>query len=279
MKSQENQNHFGKKQKVLGDSMEVIVSCMNKDSNLYKTMNLSTNAIIINQVKKDAFKYEKINFKGSNIKFFSMPEVGVGLSRNNGLMRAEDEILIIADEDEVFVNDYEDIIKKEYERLNDADMIVFNVRIHQNNKVSERVKKNGRVRKFNSLKYGAVTFTFKRTVFEKKRIYFSQLFGGGTQYGSGEDSLFIMDALKRKCKVYSSTKIIADVYNDSSSWFTGYNQKFFEDKGALYYSLFPNLHFIFSYAFLMRRSFVLEKFTFHEAYKLMLTGAKKFKNN
>ena len=37
--------------------------------------------------------------------------------------------------------------------------------------------------------------------------------------------------------VYSIPIKIADIYNDDSSWFTGFNEKYFLDKGALFKAL------------------------------------------
>ncbi|HGF7720410.1 TPA: hypothetical protein QFP12_002474, partial [Enterococcus faecium] len=164
---------------------------MNKDMSLFKKMNIQTNAIIINQTPDVSgnFSYKQQIFDDKTWKFYSMSEKGVGRSRNNALMRASDDIVIMADEDEVFVEGYEKIINDAYSKYPDADMIIFNVRVHQGNKIRETTKKEGKVKFYNSLKYGTVTFTFKRNGILKKNLSFSLLFGGGTQYGSGEDTL------------------------------------------------------------------------------------------
>src|SRR5699024_1649484 len=132
-----------------------------------------------------------------------------------------------------------DIIKSEYKNYPGADMILFNVRVHDNEGVREIVKKNGKIHYLNSLKYGTTQFTFKRDKIMKHNIFFSLYFGGGGRFSNGEDSIFLWDCLKADLKIYSSTKIIADIYNYDSSWFTGYNKKFFIDRGALFEALSP----------------------------------------
>lgn len=277
----ENPNHFGKKQKVQGRViiMEVLVSSMNKDMSLLEKMNIQTNAVVINQTPNisENFSYKQQVINDRTWKFYSMSEKGVGRSRNNALMRASDDIIVMADEDEVFVDGYEKIINEAYSKYPDADMIIFNVRVHQGNKIRETTKKEGKVKFYNSLKYGTVTFTFKRNSILKKNLSFSLLFGGGTRYGSGEDTLFLWSALKTKLKIYSIPITISDVYNDTSSWFEGFNKKYYVDKGALYQALGGKLSFFLILQFWLRRYDSSNNVKRIEALKYMLQGAKNFK--
>ena len=65
------------------------------------------------------------------------------------------------------------------------------------------------------------------------------MFGGGCLYGSGEDTLFIADCFRAGLTVYSHSYVLGQCAKDSSSWFTGYNGKFFYDKGAWIAATFP----------------------------------------
>lgn len=56
-----------------------------------------------------------------------MNERGVGLSRNNALMRASGDILLFADDDVVYTNDYVEKIVKCFEGNQKKDLIVFNL--------------------------------------------------------------------------------------------------------------------------------------------------------
>lgn len=261
--------------------MEVLVSSMNKDMSLFKKMNIQTNAIIINQTPDVSgnFSYKQQIFDDKTWKFYSMSEKGVGRSRNNALMRASDDIVIMADEDEVFVDDYEKIINDAYSKYPDADMIVFDVNVHDRNGIKNRVKKTGRVRFFNSLKYGTVTFTFKRENILKSNIFFSLLFGGGAKFQSGEDSIFIAEVLTKGLRVYSYKELIANVYNDESTWFKGFNEKFYFDKGALYKALGGKFSCLLILQFWLRRFTKNSNVKKFEALKYMFQGSKTFKNN
>ncbi|GGI65662.1 glycosyltransferase [Enterococcus alcedinis] len=255
--------------------MEVLVSCMNKSKDLYNEMNIQTNAIIVNQ-NNDVFSFENHTINNHRCRIFNMIEKGVGLSRNNALMRAKDDILVMADDDEVFVDGYEKIILEAYEKNPKADMIVFDVRIHEGNIINNRVKKNGRVNFFNSLKYGTVTFTFRKKSILKNNIFFSLLFGGGSKYMSGEDSIFISEVLRKGLRVYSCAEVIADVYNDESSWFTGYNAQYLIHRGALFSAINQKMSIFLIIQFALRKRKLFSEYSVRQMVCLMLKGKAEF---
>lgn len=257
--------------------IEVLLSTMHQnDLSIINKMNINTKAIIINQCDNNSF----IESENGFVKMYSFKERGIGRSRNNALMRSTAEICVLADDDMKYVENYKEIIFNAFKKNPKADVIIFNVSVFDENGKVDKVKKNGRVRIFNSLKYGAVSVAFKREKIYKKNIFFSLLFGGGAIYSAGEDSLFISDCLKKGLKIYSNTTKIADVYNYESTWFTGYNEKFFFDKGVF----FATFSKYFSYPLLLQ--YALRK---HNVYKgnmgllkainHMKNGIKMYKTN
>lgn len=258
------------------NQIEVLVATMNQgkeDLALADKMNLQTDALIINQT--DTVHFSETHVHEKHIQMYSFNERGVGLSRNNALMRAKASICMMADDDMVYVDGYEKIVTDAYVKYPDADFIVFNVRIHYQDRTEERVKKEGKVSFFNSLRYGTVTFSFKRESILKKNMSFSLLFGGGTNHGSGEDSLFIWTALKKGLKVYAVPDIIADVYNYESSWFQGYTDKFYYDKGALFKALAPRLYPLLNLQFAIRKQKAYgSKKNIRDIYRLMNKGSQ-----
>lgn len=259
-------------------NLQVLVSTMKQtDYSLIDKMNIQSDSIIINQCDKS--EYQEFKYKNNTIKFLSFNERGVGLSRNNALMRASANICLMADDDMVFVDEYKDIVINAFKNNPKADVIMFNVPIHK--KTGEtilKIKKNGRVRFVNSLKYGTVNIGFRNEVIQKKNIYFSLLFGGGARYGSGEDSLFIREILKKGLKIYSCTDVIAEIKENESTWFTGYNEKYFFDRGALFRAIGGDfLSVLLIIQFLLRK----KKLYSHEinilsALNKMIEGRKDF---
>lgn len=259
-------------------TLEVLVATMHqKDTSLVQKMNISSNVIIINQ--SDFYDYIEGHENNKLIRMLSFDERGVGKSRNNALMRTNADICVMADDDMVYVENYEKIILDEFNNNPKADVIIFTVKIIDNNGERVRKLKNKRVRFFNAFKYGAVRIAFRRESILKHNIHFSLLFGGGSKYGSGEDSIFLTDCLKNGLKIYTSSNKIADVYNYDSSWFNGYDKKFFYDKGALFEAISPKLSYLLIFQFIFRKySLYKDELKLKDAYRFMVMGLKDFRS-
>ena len=67
--------------------LQFLVSTVNEDvETLAERMNLQADAIVVNQCDRN--EYREYTHEGSRIRCYSFAERGVGLSRNNCLMRA-----------------------------------------------------------------------------------------------------------------------------------------------------------------------------------------------
>lgn len=260
-------------------NVQVLVSAMNQTNHtLLEKMNIQTDAIIINQCDKN--ELEDFKYKETSIRFLSFAERGVGLSRNNALMRATGDICLIADEDVTYAEDYEGIIVKAFRETPEADIIVFNVPSTNPKRPSYMISKKSRVRWFNCLRYGAVRIAARTERLRETSVSFSLLFGGGAKYSAGEDCLFIADCLKKGLKIYANPAVIGHVSQEESSWFEGYTNKFFEDKGALFTCLTRRWAKLLCLQFAVRhhRVYTNDK-TIKEACRLMFKGVKEIKGD
>ncbi len=212
--------------------VQVLVATMNQDDySLLEKMNIRTDAIIANQCNRNEF--EEFEWKGSNIKWISLKEKGVGLNRNNALMRATGDICLFADDDMIYVDNYEKIVKKAFKQIPNADVIIFNLV----EKVKNRyiIPKAHRINYFNYLRYGTARIAIKTKSVKLSGIYFNQCFGGGTQYCHGEDNLFLTDCLKKGLKVYAYPAYIAKLTDErESTWDNVPVEKYLKDQGKLY---------------------------------------------
>lgn len=78
--------------------IQVLVATINqRDHTLLEKMNINSNAIIGNQC--DWNSIEKFKYKNQDITYLNFNERGVGLNRNNTLMRADGDICLFADDD------------------------------------------------------------------------------------------------------------------------------------------------------------------------------------
>lgn len=256
-------------------SLQVLVSTMHQyDCNrLIEKMNIRSDAIVVNQC--DYNKFQDFNYKGKKIRFLSFEETGVGLSRNNALMRASSDVVLFADDDVVYYNNYEEKILNEFTDPN-VDVCIFNIQCVTPGKNNRVNSKKLRLHFFNAFHYGAVRIAVRTESIRQANIFFSLLFGGGARYSAGEDSLFICECLRKGLKLYTSPEFIGEVSHDKSTWFRGYNDKYFHDKGILFKHISKRWGRLLCLQFAIRhrKMFRGEK-TWIEAYRLMLKGMKR----
>ena len=257
--------------------LEVLISTLNDNpKSLIKKMNIQTDAIIVCQC--DRFGYEEVIKNKNKIRIYYFAERGVGLSRNKALLGANADIVLCADDDEILKNNYEQKIIEAFKKNDKADMIVFNIEAKNSNRIIYNIKKNKRIHKYNCLRYGAVRMAFKLNKVRKANISITLLCGGGSQYGSGEDSLFIYDFLNKGLKVYSMPLTIATVDFSESSWFKGYDEKYFFDKGVLLYLLHGKFVIFFIFIYLIRHRYMYQKLGIKKSFHNMKKGYLEIKH-
>ena len=219
--------------------VQVLASVMNEEPMaLLGRMGLESDAVIINQC--DRLGSEEIAYRGHQVRFFSFPDRGVGRSRNEAILRADGDICLFSDADIVYEPGYAEKIAAEFERNRDADMILFNVTVEEERR-TYHITERRRVRWYNCGRYGAVSFAVRRESLLSSGVTFSLLFGGGARYGSGEDSLFLKEFMDKGYKVYAAPVTIGRETAGESTWFSGYDEKFFRDKGVLYRYLYGRM--------------------------------------
>lgn len=254
--------------------LELLISAVGQvPTELLEKMNVCSDAVLINQC--DYFAYEEIAWRGHTVKAYSLSEKGVGLSRNSALMRADGDICLFADEDIRYTDDYAEKIIREFEQHPEADMLLFNVEVCE----ARRTYHNdsfGRVRLYNCGRYAAYSFAMRTEVLHRKNIAFSLLFGGGARYSNGEDSLFIRDCIQSGMKVYKTPVIIGREEERESTWFSGYHEKFFFDRGVLYEHLYGVMAKPIAFRFLWKhRKVMCCEIPLRKAYALMCEGLRE----
>ncbi|MCA1048632.1 glycosyltransferase family 2 protein [Priestia aryabhattai] len=256
--------------------IEVLVSTMNQnDLSLVDRMNIKGDAIIINQ--SDKVEFVEVKENNRCIKIFTFNERGIGLSRNTALMRATADICLMADDDVTYLDDYENLIKRAFINNPEADMIIFNLpAVNEDRDGNSDNKRQYRVNYTNFMRYGTIRIAFKRESILNANIYFSLLFGGGAKYGSGEDTLFIHNCLKKGLKIYACPVQIGTVKQEDSSWFRGYNEKYFYDKGVLYNTISTKMSYFLIVQFALRKySLYKKEMGLVNAIKYMIQGKKE----
>jgi len=215
--------------------LQVLVAAMGQtDFSLAEKMNLGRPAVIGNQCGR----WE--HTRQGDVQMISSATVGVGMNRNLALQLAEAEFVLFADDDIVYYDrDLQGVVDA-FRELPDADVIFFGIDMTRNGEVFDpRRCRVRRLRLWNSLRYGTCRMAVRREALVKNRLSFSTLFGGGCLYCSGEDTVLIRDCFRAGLKVYSHSYVLGACAKDSSTWFTGFNDKYFYDRGAMLACAFP----------------------------------------
>ena len=253
--------------------IEVLISTMHqKNYSLLKKMNIRTNAIVVNQCNDNS--YNEFQHNGNSIIWINTTQRGLSKSRNMALSYAKGDICLIADEDIEYFDDYEEKVLSAYAKENKADFICFN--ITRINGVAKRAANKDR--KAPSYKsYPSVSISFRRIKIIKNGLHFNELIGAGSQYGAGEESLFLIEGRRLGLIVYENSAYICKVDFSTSTWFTGYNEKFYFDTGvylAVTYRKFA--YFYMMYFILQSRR--LSKLPIKIVIKNILNGISEFQN-
>ena len=254
--------------------LQLLISAVNADPvALIRKMNIRSDAVLVNQCGK--VSYEELSAEGYTVRVFSFDERGVGLSRNNALMRADRDICLFSDEDIVYTDDCREKVLDAFEKHPDADMILFNVDVCEARR-TYHIDSEHRVRRHNCGRYPAYSMALRTKVMHDKNVHFSLLFGGGAKYSNGEDSLFILDCLRAGMKIVAVPVTIGAEEERESTWFSGYHEKFFFDRGVLYEHLYGKMAKILSLRFLLaHRKMMCREIPVSKAYRLMCDGLKE----
>lgn len=248
---------------------EVLIASFGGDANIYQRSNLHCNCIIANQANNTSY-HEDVK-----LKLINTNTRGVGKNRNIALLYSNAKHILFGDDDVEYVDDLEDIVVSSFANYKKADILIFNIITIGSDVIKRRMnKKCKRVTTRNYMNYGAVRIACRSESIKKKNIWFSELFGGGAKYSSGEDTIFLADCLKSKLKIYTVPIVIGRVDQSKSTWFNGYHDQYFIDKGALMGCIYPKNYRIFCLYFALKLR--TKERGIRKTYSLMVKGAKEY---
>lgn len=217
--------------------LQVLVSTMHrKDHSLLDKMNIQSDAVVINQCDRE--EAEEFLYNGHTVKWISVKERGVGKSRNLAIENADADILLFADDDVVYDDGMAQAVISAFEEYKDSDVILFNIESLNLERPEFMAEQDIMINRFNFMRYGAQRIAVRADSLNKNNLRFSLLFGGGAKYQCGEDNLFIIQSVKAGMNPVAVPVKIGCVMHEESTWFKGYNEKYFFDRGVLFGAMF-----------------------------------------
>lgn len=207
--------------------LEVLLSCMHqKDAALVRDTRITGDAVVINQCDQPWFAEFATQFGSARI--YSVTERGLSRSRNLAIEKARADICLLCDDDECMAPDYQQQILQAYERLPQADVLIFQV----GNTPKPFGDSPRRLRFPMTMKVCSVQISFRRECIVNAGIHFDPLMGAGTGNGAEEELKFLMDCQKAGLQIWYAPAEIATLNHAQSTWFSGFHEQFFENRGA-----------------------------------------------
>lgn len=246
-----------------------------RDLTFLRGLAVDSDAIVINQA--DRVGYEEEVTAHGRVRMLSLRERGVGLSRNTGLHRSVGSICLLADDDIRLADGYARIVEDAFLANDKADVVIFN--LDEMGPYRRRVELPMRVRWSNYMNFGAPRIAFRRESVLRERISFSLHFGGGSAYVAGEDTLFLRDCLRAGLRVVAVPEVVGTILPDSeSSWFDGFDSKYFHDRGALYAASSGRVGYLLALQFAVRRRRLFQgAFSSVDAAREMVSGIRSYR--
>ena len=229
--------------------LQVLAVTMHReDLSIAEQMNIRCDALIANQADRD--ETITCDTPHGEWRMITTATRGVGRNRNVGLDAADGDILLLSDDDVTYRDDMPAQVIQAFADNPQADVIIFGMDMVRDGQVFEtRQEPFHRVRVWNAMKYGTYRIALRREALERAHIRFHESFGGGCPFSAGEDSLFIKSCLDKKLHIYAHPYVLGTCCKDQSSWFVGYNEKYFYDKGVLVRHLFPHTAYLMALYF------------------------------
>lgn len=205
---------------------EILLSCMNlRDEDIIERSRINSDTLIVNQCDRDG--YREYDRSGRRIRIFSVNDTGLTKSRNFAIRNSTADICLLCDDDEIFVNNYENGIIEAYKDIPEADVIIFDI----GNRPTGQKDMPKKLGYFDLMHVASWQISFKRESLVSSGVYFDERMGAGSGNGAEEEFKFLTDCRKKDLAIYYVPFVIADVAQTKSTWFSGYNEEFFINRG------------------------------------------------
>ena len=266
--------------------LSVLMATMNEGTaglaKRVEALDEQTELVVCRQITKEL--NNKIDLKDElesvkkGIVFINKNEKGLSKSRNFAMDAVNDGICLITDDDVSFEPHLFDAIKEAYDIYPDADIITFQAKTPEG-EFFKTYSASPFAHNIKSVaKVSSIEMTFRIKSIRNSNIKFDERFGLGTQYPTGEEFVFLTDALKKGLKVYFYPKILAIHPKESSGSIL--DEKMFIAKGAMFARVFGFRGYIVSLLFAIKKySMYKNKFGLATALSRSIDGAKSILKN
>lgn len=208
-------------------TLEVLLSCMHQsDDSLVRRSGLTGDVLLVSQGGGTFCK--RFNTLHGTARVFGISDHGLTKSRNWAIAHSQADVCLLCDDDEVFVPDYETRILNAYAQNPTADLIIFKM-------ANQSAAFSDKPRWLHGLALAHIAswqISFQRQRLLDARVKFDELLGAGSGNGAEEELKFLLDCRRAGLRILYVPIEIASVAQTDSTWFHGFDEAFFENRGA-----------------------------------------------
>ncbi len=212
----------------------------------------------------------------NNIQIFTFSEKGLCKSRNRNLHYLTEKIGLITDQDIRFKKDFQNTIISAFEESPNADIIAFQIEDEQGELLKQYKEEAYWMNQRDIMKVSSVEIAFKAGSINKCKLMFDEDFGLGSTFPTGEEAIFLSDALKKGLKIKYLPIPIVIHPKESSGYQYSNNHSLIQAKGAMLYRIFGPKAYAISFIFAVKK-FKISSETLLHFTRLMFDGISSYK--
>lgn len=179
---------------------------------------------------------------------------GASGSRNRAIDLASAEICLLGDDDQVYVPDVCDRVEDAFARFPEADIITFMEKTAPDGVLRKPYPRRPRPHSLISIwKVRTPEIAFRLSRVREVALYFDEAFGGGSRYISGEEPIFLADALRKGLKLIFVPDLISFHPMNSTASRGATDTNLMYSKGAAMKRIYGKLAPLFIFAFAAKK--------------------------
>lgn len=262
--------------------LDILIACANDDlfsiDELLQAQRENIRYVICHQIFEQNEQKKYVVPRREDVFYYQTNSIGLSKNRNDCLENVEGDVAIIADSDvKYFDNSYDEVLRS-HEESPEADIIVFQVDTLDSNKPFRDYRKDPFWLKESDLpNVSSIEISFKTKSIMQNNIKFNENFGLGATIISGEENLFLLEALNSGLKIkYVPKKIVYHPYETSTrNDEDNYSLARIRTRAANARIHYQNKHFIYyPYYMLKYRKQYRKYHSYKDVFKSLMLGKK-----
>lgn len=209
-------------------------------------------------------------------KVFHYREKGLSKSRNRALQHAQAEIGLIGDDDVSYPQDAQRIITDAFAQNPRADIITFQAQTPNGELFNKRYPRRARWHNSRSImRVSSWEIALRLASVRAARLRFDERFGLGARFPTGEENIFLLDALRCGLKLrYLPLPVVTHPAESSGGDFR--NPELIAAKGAMFARMFGAAAEFVAFAFACKK-YRLSDVSCRRFYQLMRRGIAAYR--